>query len=70
MQSAFEEGVEAKAYTPAEERAFREELRQFRTKFEYSLTSVKWCKAFLQYAEGKDIEKDFGAPSEATGRER
>ena len=70
MQSTFEDGLAANSYTPSEERSFREELRQFRGKVEYSVTSVKWCTAFLQYAQGKEIGKDVGTPAEATGRTR
>lgn len=70
MQATFEEGVKARSYSPSEERAFREELRRFRSKFEYSLTSVRWCAAFLRYAEGKEIGNGAGTPPEATGRKR
>lgn len=70
MQATFEDGVEARAYTPSEERAFREELRQFRSQFEYSLTSVRWCTLFLRYAQGEEMGKDVGSPSEATARKR
>ena len=70
MQSTFEDGLEANSYTLSEQRAFQEELRQFRAKVEYSVTSVKWCTAFLQYAQGKEMGKEVGTPAEATGRKR
>lgn len=69
MQATFEDGMEVNSYNPTEERTFREELRQFRAKFEYSLTSVRWCTAFLHHAEGKDIG-DVGTPPQATERKR
>jgi hypothetical protein len=62
--------MQAHAYNPSEEREIREDLRQFKVKFEYSVTSVRWCTAFLRMAQGEELGTEVGSPPEATGRKR
>lgn len=82
MQGAFKEGCAAGAYSEAEAKRYRAALEQQRAHLDHSLTSVRWCQAFLQYAEGPPegaAEGEGGAaaapprtaaPPEATARRR
>lgn len=80
LQRAFKEGCAAGAYAPAEQKRYRAALDQQRAHLDHSLTSVRWCQAFLSFAEGPDKEAAQGdgpaaapmrgVPPEATARRR
>jgi hypothetical protein len=70
VQDALQAGCEARMFSREEERRICGELSQFRTRLEHSLTSVRWCVAFLEHAKGHRIGVDVGAPPEATARSR
>lgn len=80
VQRAFKEGCAAGAYAPAEQKRYRAALDQQRAHLDHSLTSVRWCQAFVSFAEGPDKEAAKGdgpaaapmrgVPPEATARRR